>query len=798
MADFSTRATDIETTIAPAATLVQPITGEGQISALNQIGKGVEQAAKVFQTVRVNSANLEANKFRADFSIKLNNLQDAHDQGTITDAEFRTRSRALLSQSLANGPAQTDDLLGDYSKFQNQSGLDKIAAPGVQRAELKQAQVKAAVDNGFITVADVGNLEKEAQAIAKLDKFNSSLRDLKEQTDAIALESSKLELGSKQRIDKQAQLQEVTTNGLAKVGRDALPYWQTQYENIKIKASQATSEQERRAIIEEGVRRLDTDYAQRAASISGDTLGVDQARIDQIFKPQRNLLDTYIKELNGEYSTESYERFTKNAQAQATMMAMEGLDDQTRQWIAVSELAKSAGAVFQSQVAGGVIKAFEQNARAAKEPKQGVGINQLEVGDRAKPYDPLPSSSDEKKSTQDYLNGVTQIIEDRTAGKFDQLTEPEKKNLDKEIQDQLNSIFRGVDVYSNSSEGAKEFQPIIDFLANPTIGDYLQGGKVPKEVQGKIAQVLQSGYSSQVIPMLQRELGDSRFNQVQIDGQPVDINTMVDPTMESGRFGFKLKPAYQDSFVAKASLRKLNESSFSKVLNKMIISDAHIRGDNDYNKSFEETFKPSLFPDADGDGSSDKVDSQTTGSVDQGVDFDLTSLVQTAEADPAFAGSDAETLKGELSGIAKAIDIGETGSGDYGTLLGHTNKVGRKFDDADITNKTVDDLIAFSSPGGAYADYSKKQVGRVATPMGRYQIVGRTLRKLKNELGLTGEEQFTPELQDRLFLQLLKGRGYERYKNGEITKAQFTSNLQSEWEGLEKSKKSFNALVASL
>jgi len=616
MADFSTRATDIETSIAPAATLVQPITGEGKISALNQIGRGVEQAAKVFQTVRVNSANLEANKFRADFSIKLNNLQDAHDQGTISDAEFRTRSRAYLSQSLANGPAQTDDLLADYSKFQNQSGLDKIAAPGVQRAELKQAAVKSAVDNGFISIADVGDTEKEEQAIAKLDKFNSSLRDLKEQTDQIALESSKLELGSKQRIDKQAQLQEVTTNGLAKVGRDAMPYWQAQYENIKIKASQASSEQERRAIIEEGVRKLDTDYAQRVASISGDTLGVDQARIDQVFKPQRNLLDTYIKELNGEYSTESYERFTKNAQAQATMLAMEGLDGQTRQWIAISEIAKSAGPVFANKVASGVVKAFEQNARAAQAPKQGVGINQLEVGDRAKPYDPLPSSAEEKKSTQDYLNGVTQIIEDRTGGKFDQLSEPEKKNLDKEIQDQLTSIFRGVDVYSNSSESAKEFQPIIDFLANPTIGDYLQGGKVPKEVQGKIAQVLQDGYSSQVIPMLQKELGDTRFNQVQIDGKAVDISTMVDPTMEGGRFGFKLKPEYQDSFVAKSSLRKLNDSSFSKVLNKMIISDAHIRGDTDYTKSFENTFKPSLFPDADGDGNSDKVDPQKTGSVE--------------------------------------------------------------------------------------------------------------------------------------------------------------------------------------
>lgn len=791
MADFSTKATDIETTIQPGATVLNPVTREGEINALEEIGRGIQQGAKVFATWRATQEVAAGNKYRADFTVKLNSLQDAHDQGAISDSEFRTRSRALLSQAVANSPAQTEDLLGDYSKFQNQSGLDKIAAPGVQKAQLKEAQVKAAVDNGFLSVKDIGNPEKEAEAIDNIEKFQTSVRELKVESDKVAAESAKLELGSKQRADSQARQQEVVTNGLAKIGRDALPYWRTQYENIKVKAAQAGTEQERQQIIKDGIAALETDYAQRTASFSGDALSVDQGKIDQILKPQRDLINTYIKELSGEYDTESFDRFTKGAEARAKAMAWEGLSDETRRWIAVSEIAKAAGPIFANKIQTGVVEAFNKNANAAVEPREGVGVNQGSAPDRAKPYDVLPSSSAEKKTVTDYLTSITTLIEDKNAGKYNQMSPEEQKNLDKEIDAQMASIFRGVNVHANSTESAKEFQPVVDFFSNPVIGEYLKGKGVPAAVRADLSRVMQDGYASQVVPMLRSELNSNMFNQIRLGPDTYQLNEVVEPTMEGGRFGFKLKSDFSNIFAAKASLRALNESAFTKVMNKMIISNSHIRGDTDYNKSYEE-IAPLVFDQI--EGGSVGVDEQTTGSVEQ--EFELEDLVQLASAD-AELGVDATTLEGDLKEIGAAIDIGEAG-GDYGALLGFTNRPGRKFDDIDVSSMTVNELLDFSSPDGAYGTYSKKQVGRVATPMGRYQIVGKTLRKLKNELGLTGDEVFDASLQDRMFLQLLKGRGYTQYKNGELSKEQFLSNLKNEWEGLKKSRESFNALVASL
>ena len=62
---------------------------------------------------------------------------------------------------------------------------------------------------------------------------------------------------------------------------------------------------------------------------------------------------------------------------------------------------------------------------------------------------------------------------------------------------------------------------------------------------------------------------------------------------------------------------------------------------------------------------------------------------------------------------------------------------------------------------------AKGQIGRVATPMGAYQVVGTTLKAAKAALGLTGNERMTPELQDRIGQWILQAQGtgaWEGYK----------------------------------
>jgi conjugal transfer mating pair stabilization protein TraG len=71
-----------------------------------------------------------------------------------------------------------------------------------------------------------------------------------------------------------------------------------------------------------------------------------------------------------------------------------------------------------------------------------------------------------------------------------------------------------------------------------------------------------------------------------------------------------------------------------------------------------------------------------------------------------------------------------------------------------------------------------------STAVGAYQFINKTLKATASKLGLTGEERFTPELQDRLAMTLLEGRGLKKFLSGKLTEDQFADNLAKEWAAL--------------
>lgn len=75
---------------------------------------------------------------------------------------------------------------------------------------------------------------------------------------------------------------------------------------------------------------------------------------------------------------------------------------------------------------------------------------------------------------------------------------------------------------------------------------------------------------------------------------------------------------------------------------------------------------------------------------------------------------------------------------------------------------------------------------KVSSAVGAYQIVGKTLRGLKKNLGLPGSTIFSASLQDRLAVELLNGRGYQKFLRGELSAVQFQTNLSKEWASIEK------------
>lgn len=119
----------------------------------------------------------------------------------------------------------------------------------------------------------------------------------------------------------------------------------------------------------------------------------------------------------------------------------------------------------------------------------------------------------------------------------------------------------------------------------------------------------------------------------------------------------------------------------------------------------------------------------------------------------------------------------ESGGG-FDTLFGHSQREGGQFAGVDVSRMTIGEAIEFSNPRGPYAQWVRGQVGRVATPMGYYQIVGTTLRNTAREMGLSMDTPFNSDTQRAMGEYL----GRQRVAAATTDEGRRAA-LRAEWEG---------------
>lgn len=151
--------------------------------------------------------------------------------------------------------------------------------------------------------------------------------------------------------------------------------------------------------------------------------------------------------------------------------------------------------------------------------------------------------------------------------------------------------------------------------------------------------------------------------------------------------------------------------------------------------------------------------------------------IENEDAENAFTRAYAQAL-GEDSAFSAYIGHTESGGGadQYDTLYGHRNRQ----NGVRVSQMTIGEVGRFASADGAYGQSVKNEIGRVATPMGKFQIVGSTLRRLQRDLGLPDNLPFSPAVQEQMGLYLAQQR-----VNGPRTVEGMREGLRNEWEGFK-------------
>ena len=145
----------------------------------------------------------------------------------------------------------------------------------------------------------------------------------------------------------------------------------------------------------------------------------------------------------------------------------------------------------------------------------------------------------------------------------------------------------------------------------------------------------------------------------------------------------------------------------------------------------------------------------------------------------------ADTIRKSASGRASPLLdlIGYTEGTDkgrgYNETLGYGSYTGG---DVNLTGMTLDEVDALQTKMLRHPNNRFN-----SSAVGRYQFVRTTLRNLRRQKGLKGNERFSPEMQDMLAAELLKQRGLDSYLAGNMSEERFMNNLSKEWASLPTS-----------
>jgi len=147
-----------------------------------------------------------------------------------------------------------------------------------------------------------------------------------------------------------------------------------------------------------------------------------------------------------------------------------------------------------------------------------------------------------------------------------------------------------------------------------------------------------------------------------------------------------------------------------------------------------------------------------------------------------------QTIDRAYKGTGDLLDLIDNyegfGGSDYSLLWNNSHKEGGKFAGKDVSNMTIDELVDFTKPSGEYGQYVKSTnpEGVVGTPLGRYNIVGTTLKDVAKNMGLPGDTKFTKEVQDEMFLFLVD----RRLKKAKGNKKRMLEEIRNEFAGFKK------------
>ncbi|MFO0728801.1 MAG: peptidoglycan-binding protein [Myxococcota bacterium] len=300
--------------------------------------------------------------------------------------------------------------------------------------------------------------------------------------------------------------------------------------------------------------------------------------------------------------------------------------------------------------------------------------------------------------------------------------------------------------------------PLVDLRVasrGQNLGVYSQGPSLSDVAQGRA--VLHIGHQGEAVKEVQRQLNAL--------GAKLAVDGMLGPRTEAAIKDFKAARGLSGAGLADAATLRALE-----------------RGGPSLGAAEWKRFTPA-------------VANKTRGALDAAEVYNERAA---ANADRAKQGVAEAKLAPGAKGLLERIAIGEGTSDAIARQHGYKTPPGAK----EPYDAGYDVALAHGAFGGgpnekpissmtlgevkALQDriYKNPRNGWNSNPVGKYQIIGPTLKGLQKSLNLSDDTVFSPEIQDKMGMQLLRQRGLDKYQAGQMSADAFQREIAGEWASI--------------
>jgi len=661
-------------------------------------------------------------------------------QGKYSSTYARTLMRRNLVGAIEASPSLSSDFVKAQSGILGIAGGAQIVDEGTEEEQRISARRSQLISDGLLAPDATDEEYQKAESYSR--QATEAQRRYEETTRTIDLELKQLNLSQERRNELDAQRKAESQRYLA----DLAP---AQFQGMKTQLQQIVDGGGTEAEKVQAIEDMFLAFRSQTTSIVGN---LSTHESSAMLAPFDLLRQQYIDRATGKLSDEELTRGIERTLSLQTKIA---LADPAVAKVAVASKLFGQGALQQLAV-------YNQEAmNAAFNYMSNNGPN----GDV--PETPFVTESNKSTALEGYLDNVVSSLSS------------DDESTRQEAVVHMNSVLESAEVYEGMlRRDPKSGMKMVNFFATAGFLKARNSGELSDEALQGAADVIQRNYADEVWGLVRRQFREDkvipehlidntqgedlgratagmRFSPEQQQATPDAVKAVMDVN------GVAFRAADPANALAVKKARELNRN-LKPAINNTIKALAHLEGRSDYGAMWNEMSEQFLNPDMVGGGGQEKVPGGDAGD-------DLT--IQDFQATPG--------ISPEAEPLLNLLDRTETGgTADYDTLLGFSQN--SQFEGTKVSQMTVDEVIDFQT-SDEYRQFSKEQVGRVATPVGRFQIVGTTLKGLKKELGLSGDEMFNEEMQNRLFNALLGRR--LRAAGGDVDKAM--SQVRKEWEGFK-------------